>query len=68
MQPNTQTERQDTLEGPYRVYPHVVRVEQASFILLVGVGEISGGFNSSQQHFELLTWTRAKSDQCWAFP
>lgn len=29
------------------VYPYAARVEQASFIFLVGAGEISGGFHSS---------------------
>lgn len=46
------------------VYMDVARVEQAGFKLLVGLGQISGGFNSSQPCFGLLTSTREESDQC----
>lgn len=45
------------------VYMYVTRVEQASFNLLVGLGEISGGFNSSQPCSGLLASTK-ESDQC----
>lgn len=60
---SNQNPEQKGSKGPKQtVYPHAARVEQATFVFLVGVGEISGGFNSSQQRFDLLTWTRAKSD------
>lgn len=52
-------------KGPIQTaYVCIVSVEQASFIFLVGVGEISSGFNSSQQLFDLLTWRGAEADQC----
>lgn len=60
---SNQNPEQKGRKGPKQtVYPHAARVEQATFVFLVGVGKISGGFNSSQQCFDLLTWTRAKSD------
>lgn len=63
--PKSQTERQDVLEGPEQsVYTYVARVQEAGFNLLVGLGEISGAFNTSQQFFDLLPWMREESDQC----